>query len=72
MVLNKVEEGLFLVLLGKVSSCSLTMDEQFVMSGLADDCSIDIKPKDKSLSVTAWDKKDYLAQVENHLKDTFT
>lgn len=48
------------------------MDEQFVMSGLADDCSIDIKPKDKSLSVTAWDKKDYLAQVENHLKDTFT
>ena len=42
------------------------------MSGLADDCSIDIKPKDKSLSVAVWDKKDYLAQVEYHLKDTFT
>ena len=39
---------------------------------MAEDRSIVIKPGDKGLCVVAWDKLDYLAGSENHLKDKNT
>ena len=42
------------------------------MRGLAEDCSIVIKPADKGSCVVVWDKLDYLAEAENHLNDSST
>ena len=42
------------------------------MRGLAEDRSIVIKPADKGSFVAVWDKLDYLAEAENHLKDYHT
>ena len=39
------------------------------MRGLAEDRSIVIKPAGKGSCVVVWDKLDYLAEAENHLKD---
>ena len=39
---------------------------------MAEDRSIVIKPADKGFCVVAWDKLDYLAESENHLKDKNT
>ena len=39
------------------------------MRSLAEDHSIVIKPADKGPCVVVWDKLDYLAEAENHLKD---
>ena len=42
------------------------------MRGLAEDCSIIIKPADKGSCVAILDKLDYLAEAENHIKDSNT
>ena len=42
------------------------------MTGLAEDRSIAIKPADEGSCVVVWDKLDYLAEAENHLKDNNT
>ena len=42
------------------------------MRRLAEDRSIVIKPADKGSCVVVWDKLDYLAEAENHLKDNNT
>ena len=42
------------------------------MRGLAEDHSIVIKQADKRSCVVEWDELDYLAEVENHLKDNNT
>ena len=42
------------------------------MRGLAENRSIVIKPADKGSCVVVWDKLDYLAEAENHLKDNNT
>ena len=42
------------------------------MIGFAEDRSIVIKPPDNSSCVIVWDRKDYLDEAGNHLKDTFT
>ena len=39
---------------------------------MAEDLNIVIKPADKGSCVVAWDKLDYLAEAENHLKDINT
>ena len=39
---------------------------------MAEDHSIFIKPADKGSCVVVWDKLDYLAEAENHLKDINT
>ena len=39
------------------------------MRGLVEDRSIVIRPADKGSCVVVWDKLDYLAEAENHLKD---
>ena len=39
---------------------------------MAEDHSIVIKPADKGSCVVVWDKLDYLAEAENHLKDNNT
>ena len=39
---------------------------------MAEDRSIVIKPADNGFCVVAWDKLDYLAESENHLKDKNT
>ena len=72
--LSKVEENVFLILHGKVSSYKLTMDRWLSMGGLTENCSMDMKPKDKNPFVDVWDRKDYLteAKAENQPKDTFT
>ena len=42
------------------------------MRGLAEDLSIVKKPADKGSCVVVWDKLDYLAEAENHLKENNT
>ena len=42
------------------------------MRWLAEDCNIVIKPADKGSCVVVWDKLDFLAKAENHLKDNNT
>ena len=42
------------------------------MTGLAEDRSIVIKPADKGSYVVVYNKLDYLAEAENHLKDRNT
>ena len=37
------------------------------MRGLAEDCSIVIKPADKGSFVVVWNKLGYLAEAENHI-----
>ena len=42
------------------------------MRGLAEDCSIVIKPADKGSYVVVWDRTDYLLEAEKHLSDANT
>ena len=42
------------------------------MTGHAEDRSIVIAPPDKGSCVIIWNRKDYLDEMENDLKDTFT
>ena len=68
MFLSQMEGDIFSLLLGISTSYNITKEEWKVMRGLAEDCSIVTKPAYKGSCVVVWDKLDYLAEAENHLK----
>ena len=72
MFLSQMEGEIFSLLPGKSTSYNLTKEEWKAMKGLAEDRRIVIKPADKGSCVVVWDKLDYLAEAENHLKDNNT
>ena len=65
-----MEGEIFSLLSGNSTSYNLTKEKWKAIRGLAEDCSIVIKPADKGSCVVVWDKLDYLAEAENHLKDS--
>ena len=72
MFLSRMEGETFSLLPSNSTSYNLTKEEWKVMTGLAEDRSIAIKPADKGSCVVVWDKLDYLAKAENYLKDNNT
>ena len=72
MFLRQMEGEIFSLLPGNSTSYNLTKEEWKAMRGLAENRSIVIKPADKGSCVVVWDKLDYLAEAENHLKDNNT
>ena len=72
MFLSQMEGEMFSPLPGNSTSYNLTKEEWKAMRGLAENRSIVIKPADKGSCVVVWDKLDYLAEAENHLKDNNT
>ena len=72
MLLSQMEGEIFSLLPGNSTLYSLTKEKWETMRGLAEDRSIAIKPADKGSSIVVWDKLDYLAEAENHLKDNNT
>ena len=67
-----MEGEIFSLLSGNSTSYNLTKEKWKAIRGLAEDRSIVIKPADKGSCVVVWDKLDYLAEAENHLKDNNT
>ena len=72
MFLSQMDGEIFSLLPGKSTSYNLTKEEWKAMRRLAKDRRIVIKPADKGSSVVVWDKLDYLAEAESHLKDNNT
>ena len=72
MFLNQMDGEIFSLLPGNYTSYNLTKQEWKAMRGLAEDLSVVIKPADKGSCVVVWDKLDYLAEAENHLRDKNT
>ena len=72
MFLSQAEGKILLLLPGKSTSYSLTKEEWKVMRVMAENRNIVVKPADKGSCVAVWDKLDYLAEAENHLKDNNT
>ena len=69
MFLSPMKREIFSLVPGNSTSYNLTKEQRKTMRGLAEDCSIVIKPGDQGSCVVVWDKLDYLAEAENHLKD---
>ena len=67
-----MEGEIFSLLSGNSTSYNLIKEKWKAIRGLAEDRSIVIKPADKGSCVVVWDKLDYLAEAENHLKDNST
>ena len=67
-----MEGEIFSLLSGNSTSYNLIKEKWKAIRGLAEDRSIVIKPADKGSCVVVWDKLDYLAEAENHLKDNNT
>ena len=67
-----MEGEIFSLLPGNSTLYNLTKEEWKAMIGLAEDHSIAIKPAYKGSCLVVWDKLDYLAEAENHLKDNNT
>ena len=72
MFVSQMEGEIFSLLPGKSTSYNLTKEKWKSMTGLAEDRSIVIKPADKGPCVVVYNKLDYLAEAENHLKDSNT
>ena len=63
-----MEGEIFSLLSGNSTLYNLTKEKWKSIKGLAEDRSIVIKPADKRSCVVVWDKLDYLAETENHIK----
>ena len=63
-----MEGEIFSLLSGNSTLYNLTKEKWKSIKGLAEDRSIVIKPADKGSCVVVWDKLDYLAEAENHIK----
>ena len=64
MFLSQMEADGFSLLPGNTTQYNLSKEEWLAMRGLAEDCSIVIKPADMGSCVVIWDRTDYLLEAE--------
>ena len=72
LFLNKTEQNLFSVLLGKTEEFNLSREEYLTMRNLEDDRNVIIKPADKGSAVVIWDQNGYLKEAEKQLSGKST
>ena len=72
MFLNKTEQNFFSVLPGKAEQFNLTREAYLIMCNLQSGRNVIIKYEDKGPVVVAWDRNDYLKEVEKQLSDRST
>ena len=64
MFLSQMEADVFSLLPSNTTQYNLSKEEWLAMRGLAEDCSIVIKPADMGSCVVIWDRTDYLLEAE--------